>query len=40
MPEPRPALKAFVTYGDRWWEHELGIYGGTSYPAAPVDRLW
>ncbi|MFI8100307.1 flavin monoamine oxidase family protein [Streptomyces sp. NPDC086023] len=40
VPEPRPALKAFVTYADRWWEHELGIYGGTSYPAAPVDRLW
>lgn len=40
VPEPRPAVKAFVTYAHRWWEHELGIYGGTSYPDSPVDRLW
>lgn len=40
VPLPRPAVKAFVTYADRWWENELGIYGGTSYPGAPVDRLW
>ncbi|MFJ8928010.1 flavin monoamine oxidase family protein [Streptomyces sp. NPDC102364] len=40
VPEPRPAVKAFVTYAHRWWEHSLGIYGGTSYPAAPIDRLW
>ncbi|MFG3024963.1 flavin monoamine oxidase family protein [Streptomyces sp. NPDC048254] len=40
VPEPRPAVKAFVAYAQRWWEHELGIYGGTSYPDSPVDRLW
>ncbi|MFD7168982.1 flavin monoamine oxidase family protein [Streptomyces violascens] len=39
-PEPRPAVKVFLTYAQRWWEHELGIFGGTSYPASPVDRLW
>ncbi len=40
VPLPRPAVKVFVTYDNRWWENELGIYGGTSYPGAPVDRLW
>ncbi|MFI8281035.1 flavin monoamine oxidase family protein [Streptomyces sp. NPDC085929] len=40
LPDPRPAVKAFLTYDQRWWERELGIFGGTSYPCAPIDRLW
>ncbi|MEU8927781.1 FAD-dependent oxidoreductase [Kitasatospora sp. NPDC048545] len=39
-PEPRPAVKVFLTYAQRWWERELGIFGGTSYPASLIDRLW
>lgn len=33
-------MKVFLTYASRWWERDLGIFGGTSYPAPPVDRLW
>jgi monoamine oxidase len=39
-PVPRHAVKVFLTYPQRWWEQELGIFGGTSYPAGPVTRLW
>lgn len=40
LPDPRPAVKAFLTYDQRWWERDLGTFGGTSYPCAPIDRLW
>ncbi|MFD4434212.1 FAD-dependent oxidoreductase, partial [Nocardia sp. NPDC058497] len=37
VPQPRPAIKVFLTYPQRWWERKLGIFGGTSYPADPVE---
>jgi monoamine oxidase len=40
VPRPRPAVKTLVGYTDRWWERRLGIYGGTSFAAHPVEKVW